>query len=483
VAASRIESPAEAAARTAPPKPSPILVPVEERVLSSDIVTRGTARFGLPQSISIAPSALKVGAGLIATLPVRNTQFKEGDVMLSASGRPVFVLQGKIPTYRDLVPGISGDDVLQLEQAVKRLGFDPGPLDGSFDEQTSRAVTEWYKSTGWEPFGPTPDLLARIRTLEQDVADATKTKVVATAAAAAAPLALETARAKLQHAKRAGAADIAAKIADRALVVVNPQSTRTARAAADAQLELARALAFNSQLDSEMAFTAAIDAQKITELESKHAGEKAARLTAELDLAKRKVGVQVPADEVVFISTLPVRVHEVAALIGSPASGTVMSVTDHQLAIDSSLPLDAAPLVKPGMPVAVDEPSLGIKSTGVVVQVADSPGTRGADGYHRYFEVRVGQTATPIDGFSLRLTIPIKSTNGAVTTVPLSALSLAADGTSRVQVENKGALEYIVVEPGLSADGFVEVTPIKGTLRPGQLVVVSSENQNNTDRQ
>jgi hypothetical protein len=37
-------------------------------------------------------------------------------------------------------------------------------------------------------------------------------------------------------------------------------------------------------------------------------------------------------------------------------------------------------------------------------------------------------------------------------------------------------LEYIVVEPGLSADGFVEVTPVDGTLEPGQLVVVGYEN-------
>ena len=44
-AGERIVSPAEAAARTAPPTPSPILVPVEKRVLSSEIITRGTARF------------------------------------------------------------------------------------------------------------------------------------------------------------------------------------------------------------------------------------------------------------------------------------------------------------------------------------------------------------------------------------------------------------------------------------------------------
>jgi len=49
VAGSRIRSPAEQAARTAPPEASAILVPVEERVLSTDIVTRGTARFGSPR--------------------------------------------------------------------------------------------------------------------------------------------------------------------------------------------------------------------------------------------------------------------------------------------------------------------------------------------------------------------------------------------------------------------------------------------------
>src|SRR5574341_1214771 len=80
VAASRIVSPAEAAARTAPPTPSPILVPVEKRVLTSDIVTRGTARYRLPQAISLVPSALKSGAGIITTLPARNTQLNEGDV-------------------------------------------------------------------------------------------------------------------------------------------------------------------------------------------------------------------------------------------------------------------------------------------------------------------------------------------------------------------------------------------------------------------
>src|SRR4026207_475478 len=70
---SRIQSPAEMAARTAAPEPSPILVPVESRVLSSDVVTRGTVRFGMPQPISIAPSTVKGGGGRISSPPPPTT--------------------------------------------------------------------------------------------------------------------------------------------------------------------------------------------------------------------------------------------------------------------------------------------------------------------------------------------------------------------------------------------------------------------------
>jgi multidrug efflux pump subunit AcrA (membrane-fusion protein) len=107
--------------------------------------------------------------------------------------------------------------------------------------------------------------------------------------------------------------------------------------------------------------------------------------------------------------------------------------------------------------------------------VADTPGTHGVDGYHIYFSVRVGQTAAPLQNFSLRLTMPLQSTAGAVTAVPMSALTLSADGTSRIQVERDGELRYVAVEPGLAADGYVEVAPQNGKLEPGQLVVVGNE--------
>jgi hypothetical protein len=550
----RIETPADIAARTAPPTPSPIFVPVEKRVLSSKIVIRGTARFGLPQPISIVPSAFKTDVGLIATLPLLNTQFEEGAVMLTASGRPLFILQGGVPAYRDLAPGISGDDVLQLEQGLKRLGFAPGPIDGTYDQLTSAAVAAWYKSKGWEPFGPTRNQIANVRALEQDWGNARKRHLAAAAAIAAAvpavksararaernnkaatvelarkrsdwrrltgnskqdtPLALKSARATAEHNNRAAADEIVAQIVARTRIVLDPRQPEAARKAADAKLELARAAARKTQLEGKLAVQAAereaklaaeqlepaeaavkstrlvgeitvqaaLDALQVAKLDAKLAADRADRLATDLKIARGKLGVQVPVDEIIFIPVLPVRVHDVTAVVGDPARGTVMSVTDNQLAIDSSLPLNAAPLVKPGMPVAIDEQALGVKASGVVERVANTPGTHGVDGYHIYFEVRVMETSTRIEGFSLRLTIPIKSSDGAVTVVPVSALSLAADGTSRVQVENNGALEYIVVEPGLSADGYVEVTPIDGTLSPGQLVVIGYKNPENKGR-
>ncbi len=457
IAGSKIQSPAEAAARTAPPTPSPILVPVEERVLTTDVVTRGTARFGSPQTISLAPSSLKSSAGVITTLPDPDTQLQEGDVLLTSSGRPVFILQGEIPAYRDLVPGISGADVRQLENGLVRLGFDPGPVDGLYDEQTSAAVSAWYESTEIQPFGSTADEQTEIRTLEQALANALNSKSAADDAVASAPLALKAARANAEAVDKAAAIELAAAISE-------------------TELEMAQAAVLASQLAGEVTIQAAIDAQKVAEREAKIAADLVDKIGDDLDQARHAANVKIPIDEIIFNPYLPVRVEELEAAIGDVASGPLFTFTNNQLSIDSSLPLDEAPLVRPGMAVVIDEPDLGIEASGVVEYVAEAPGTDGADGFHIYFETLVKESSTSLEGFSLRLKIVVESTGGPVIAVPISALSLAADGSSRVQVDNNGALEFVTVEPGLSADGFVEVTPIDGTLVPGQLVVIGFEN-------
>jgi peptidoglycan hydrolase-like protein with peptidoglycan-binding domain len=484
VAGGKIVSPAEAAARTAPPTPSPILVPIEKKVLSSQIITRGTARFGTPQPIALAPSPLKTNvAGLLTTIPRPNTQFTEGDAICTASGRPVLLLQGATPAYRDIVPGSSGADVKQLEDGLQRLGFDPGPADGNYDAQTSAAVAKWYKAKGYEPFGPTNEQLANLRLLETAFGDATKNKIAAATSASTAALGVKAARTKAEHTYKMASADIATKISDRALIALDPRALQTARSAADANLDMARSSVRTAELEGEVTYRAAQDAQKVADFEAKLTAERAERAAADLERAKQKLGIQVPLDEIVFIPKLPVRVEQVSGVVGQPASGPIIAVTDNQIVIDSSLPLDVAPMIKPGMEVEIDEPSLGFKAKGKVEYVAESPGTRGVDGYHFYYAVRVGESPTPLQGFSLRLTMPIKSTEGAVTTVPMSALSLSADGKSRIQVQRGNNLEYVLVEPGLAADGFVEVKPINGKLDAGQLVVVGSHTETSENPQ
>ena len=550
---SRIESPADAALRTAPPTPSPILVPVEERVLSSELVTRGTVRFGLPQPISLAPSTLKPGGGVISSLPLPETRLKEGDHILTASGRPVFVFQGKVPAYRDLVPGTDGDDVRQLKGALRRLGFHPGALDAPFDPTTSAAVAAFYKARGWEPFGPTREQLSAVRALEREWRDAVKALEAAKAAASTAALAVDAARAtaahnnrvvtvdgaakapeqvdgsrvpgnevplsvrneraKAEYAKTAAEADLAAQLADQALIALDPRQPDTARAAAEAKVQVARAALQKIKLEGEMAVRAAereaalaaqradlgkaaeqaarlegeksvqsaIDTQRLAALDVEMATARFNQVADELAAANRKIGNQVPIDECIFLPRLPVRVQEVTAVLGGPATGSLMTVTDYELAIDSSLPLDSAPLVKPGMKVAIDEQALGVKASGVVETVATTPGTRGVDGFHFYLGVRVDPTPAKLQGFSVRLTIPIESTKGAVTAVPVSALSLATDGSSRVQVKGKDGLQYVTVRPGMSAGGYVEVTPLNGALAKGQLVVVGYDSAPSKD--
>lgn len=298
---SSIQSPAEVAARTAPPTPSPILIPVEERVLSSDVVTRGTARYGLPQSISIVPSVLKAGAAVITTLPERGAQLKEGSLLLTASGRPVFVLQGDTPTYRDLAPGVFGDDVRQLEAALARLGFAPGPVDGEYDQETSKAVNDWYRSAGWQSFGPTAEQTAKIRAFEQELARAQHNKLTAADAAVAAPQAVEAARANAKRANKAAAADVAAKAALHDKILADRKTTEADRVRVQADLDLAEAAATATQLAGEVQIQAALNAQRSAEREAKMAAEIADRIAAELEVAKSKTGFQVPADEFVFI--------------------------------------------------------------------------------------------------------------------------------------------------------------------------------------
>jgi len=522
VAGSRIHSPAEVASRTAPPPAAPILVPAEERVLSTDIVTRGTARFGSPQQLALAPSALKTGAGVAARLPLPGAELRDGDVVFTTSGRPVFLLTGEQPAYRDLGPGIKGNDVRQLEEALARMGFDSGPADGVYDSQTEGAVAAWYERAGFTPFVATAEQLAVVRALEADRNNSQIDVMSARESVAMAEAALDAARGaharaleafnyspSLVQAEMAIAAannraasaavtsrqaalnvllaggatpeEIAAAEAELAMAQANAEVTRLTGerdvAAARAALSTSGADVTSSLGDVRAAETALASANAVLSVRYRQAD----LVASDLALAKLQAGVQVPADELIFVASTPVRVAEAVAR-SDQAIGPLITVTNAIVAVDGSLQLDEAPLAEPGMPVLIDEPDLGIKATGVISRVADAPGTSGVDGFHVYFEVLVDGSPPSLVGASVRLTVPVESTGGSVLAVPVSAVTLSADGSSRVQLDNNGKLEYVTVEPGLSAHGFVAVKPLDSALEPGDLVVVGFDQQGTARR-
>jgi peptidoglycan hydrolase-like protein with peptidoglycan-binding domain len=594
IAGRQIRSPAQVAAETAAPAPGLITVPVERRVLSSEVIARGTVRYGSPQQVVLATSQVKQGIGdseIVTQPPRRGRRVGEGTVVMSVSGRPVFVLEGAQPSHRDLGPGSRGPDVGQLEAALARLGFSPGPVDGRYDGETGAAVAAWYEREGWEPFGPTDIQLEQLRAANAAAASARdlhlqarlairsaaegvtpgelaqaridleaardgvdtaalgvrtahlrardareaarRTTGIAVAQQnarrdnelAAADVALKQAAlnkaidvqaeaqrtlaeappgtsgaelAALQALVRQAADDVAVARVDLKAAVRSAAATRAAgrdavaTARADHRRAISGARAASARLvRAEQALSTArrqvaLSLRRLQVLSSpgdtslqRLLSESAAREARETEadaarLASR-IGIQLPANEVLFFPTLPLRVDTVRARRGDTASGNVMTVSGSRLAIDSSLSLNDAKLVRAGARVTIEEPDLGVRTSGVVTQVADRPGTHKVDPSRVYLEVAPGTAPAQLVGASVKLTIAVKSTRDEVLAVPVNALSVGADGSSRVQRRHAGGrTEYVTVEPGLAAHGLVEVRPVSAPLEADDLVVVGA---------
>ena len=83
--------------------------------------------------------------------------------------------------------------------------------------------------------------------------------------------------------------------------------------------------------------------------------------------------------------------------------------------------------------------------------------------------------APALNGENVLVTVETGQTEGPVLTVPVAAIVTTASGTSYVTVA--GAHESqtdVAVTPGISENGYVQVTPVKsGALAAGDHVVVS----------
>ncbi|MFD4922970.1 peptidoglycan-binding protein [Streptomyces goshikiensis] len=374
-AAALLKSPAQVAAETAAPAPDVLTAAVEKKVLSASLVTRGKV---------VASQRVEVlSAGLTSPDTVRpvvtKVHVKPGDVVRPGSvlaevaGRPVLALNGALPAYRNLVSGTSGQDVVQLQQALAALGRHRGSdKAGTFGPGTQEAVRSLYKAAGYTP--PTGDF------------------------------------------------------------------EKSAPSAKD---------------------------WKPGETPAKPPGTPATAATT----------VGLPAAEVAYVSKGPIRVESVDAVVGASAGEKLLTLTAGPLVIQGALEVYQKESVRPDQKVEIFAETTGGRAVGTVTSVgpAPAPVTKDAAAAPAYVVDVRPDAALPAEfaGQNVRLTIRAAASKHEVLVVPAAAISSAADGRTTLTVVSSGGKQTrLEIRPGMAGDGYVEVTPVDGTLAAGTRVVI-----------
>ena len=507
IAGATITSPAEAAARAQPPTPSLITADVEQRVLSADIIARGSIDFDDPISLSLKGSVGgDVEAQIVTAVPEVGTELTDGSVALEVAGRPVILLTGDLPVYRDLRPGSSGDDVEQLELALNRLGLLSNP-DRTWGPETGAAIQALYANAGYSA-NTTSDAdrdaldAARdaSRLASQAVQDAQKALNEAGGATGSslveAQNAVADAQASLTAATAARTAAIATANGDLTVAqqeLADADLAGTPAAGSPAYITLQNAVtnaqntvgSVTAEQDALVrAAQSALDVAKARLQEAQSPGDLTA-LRRALDDAKRqqtdaseqlveaekKAGTWIPSGELIFVKRLPVQVNDASVSRGDTVSGSFMTVSGAEIAMTVGVSEQDARRLEVGDKVIIDEPDLLDEPLEAIISEIPESGSSG----------RVQMTVTfdnipdILIGANVRVIIPVESTAGEVLVVPAAALSSVANGDVRVEVEDPdepGTTRFVTVVTGLATDGVVEVRAVDGSLKKGDRVVV-----------
>jgi Putative peptidoglycan binding domain len=228
----------------------------------------------------------------------------------------------------------------------------------------------------------------------------------------------------------------------------------------------------------------------------------------------------VPAADVVFLPSLPATVIAVNGATGQqPGQPFLELAARGSLALTGELPPGYAAQVKAGLKVTVYDEVTGIRTTGTVANLgtptttvpagavvsiggsssgnssgssnssssstsssssssSSSSGSSGSSGGTPFVPLAVRPSkplAAALDGENVLVTVETGQTEGPVLTVPVAAIVTSASGTSYVTVVGAhGKQTDVPVTPGISEDGYVQVTPATpGGLKAGDDVVVS----------
>ncbi|MGW3493906.1 peptidoglycan-binding protein [Streptomyces sp. NPDC001020] len=417
-----VKSPAQAAAEAEAPAEDVLTAPVDKRVLKDSVILRGTVVAG--QSVDVTASGsggTGTGGAVVTKAPKRvGTEIRAGQVLVEISGRPVFALKGRVPVYRDLKPGATGDDVAQLQSALAGLGHATGyDARGTFGPGTRQALTAFYASIGYNPVSAESDGA----TVVQDAQDA-----------------VTAAERAWQDAKDARDKE-------------PTDQTRRAVARAAQDLERARGRLTQAQTDA----GPMLPASEVVYLSG---------FPARVDGVSAVLGSTVTG-KVMTVSAgrLVVQGYLQEAQKGLVRGGQKAEILQEQTGVRTTAHVRSVAAT----PAAAQQSSP--EGTGQDAGSGDGQ-PAGGQGYLMVVEPDKALSVTSV-GQDVRLTIEAGSTKGEALVVPVTAISAASDGSTVVTVvEAGGDQRRVEVTTGTTGDGYVAIKPAGGArLAEGDKVV------------
>lgn len=440
----------------------------------------GTLGYGSADPITFRSSSDGVvtvkglASGFVTDIVDQGVFVASGDVLYDVNTEPIVVLEGDLPQYRTFNSRMSdGPDVEQLELALSDLGYDPDgdmTIDEDFTSATADAIERLQEAIGAEDtgrlelgaviFAPSP--VSYVAEVLVEISDQVTagTPIVATSK----PIS-GTVTAIAEESSIVGQGDVLVTIDQEPVVLligdIPAYRTLTVGVKGDDVTQLERNLVDLGFGDFE-GFVVDDDYNEATSL---------AVAAWQVSIGASPDGVVNLGD--VYFSPTSLRIGQNQVAIGDAVgNGTpIMTTSASSTFVTVELSTDDQDLVAVGDAVVVELPS-GEQEAAVVTEIgsvvlANQQGVT-------YFEMTVtlddpeaapGLDEAPVD------VLAIGDRADDVLVVPVTALLALAEGGYAVDVvAEDGSTFLVAVDPGLFADGFVEVTST--SLEAGMEVVV-----------
>ncbi|MFD7745561.1 peptidoglycan-binding protein [Streptomyces sp. NPDC059698] len=128
------------------------LPPATATVVRTDLVLSKTVdgRIDFAQRRAVKAAV----EGTVTVAAAEGTTVRRGEALYELNDKPVTLLYGPVPAFREMKAGARGSDVLQLERNLRDLGYGAGLyVDTEYGPDTEAAVKRWQKQLNRETTG------------------------------------------------------------------------------------------------------------------------------------------------------------------------------------------------------------------------------------------------------------------------------------------------------------------------------------------